>query len=88
MLREVDVGVDEAREHEMAAPVDHALGRPRRLHVRGAADLDDALAVDQHGAVHEDPARGIHADDDGVLDEDHGRSPGEYDTRLRQEVLR
>jgi hypothetical protein len=34
------------------------------------------------------PASGIYADDDGVLDEDHGRSRGECDTRLLQEVLR
>ena len=25
---------------------------------------------------------------EAVLDEDHGRSPGDYDTRLPQEVLR
>ena len=54
----------------------------------GAADLRDALAVDEPGAIQKDPARGIHGDDDGVLDEDHGRSPGEHDTRLLQEVLR
>jgi hypothetical protein len=56
----VDVSVDEAREHEMAAP-----------------DLDDALAVDEYGAVKEDPARGIHGDDDGVLDEDHEALSGQ-----------
>jgi hypothetical protein len=46
------------------------------------------LAVNEHGAVEEDPARGIHGDDDGVVNEDHGRAPGDYDTRLIQEVLR
>ena len=53
------------------AAVDHAVRCPRRPHVTRAADPDDVAAVDEHGAVAEDPALGIHADHDRVLDEDH-----------------
>ena len=69
------VGVDESREDEAAPAVDHA-GHRRGPHVGGAPHLHDALAVDEHRAVEENPARGIHGDDDRVLDEDHGTPSG------------
>ena len=83
MLGEVRVGVDEARENERAATIDHAIRRPGRPDIDSAPGLHDALAVDEDGAVPEDAALGIHGDDDGVLDEDHGYAPAEYDTRHR-----
>lgn len=72
MLGEMHVGVDEAGENEPAATIDHALRRSRWPDIGGAPDLNDALAIDEHGAVPEEAALGIHGDDDGVLDEDHG----------------
>jgi hypothetical protein len=73
LLGEMHVRVDETGEDEMPAAIDHALGQPRRHDLRGAPHRDDALALDEHGAVHEDAPLGIHRDDHGVLDEDHGK---------------
>ena len=64
MLGEMHVGVDESGEDEAAPAVDHAGHRRGGPHVGGAPHLHDALAVDEHGAVEENPARGIHGDDD------------------------
>jgi hypothetical protein len=76
MLGEMHVGVDESGEDEAAPAVDHAGHRRGGPHVGCAPHLHDALAVDEHGAVEENPARGIHGDDDRVLDEDHGTPSG------------
>ncbi len=76
MLGEMHVRIDKAREKETAATVDHSRHGPGRPHIGGAAHLHDAPAVHEHGAVQENPARGIHGDDDGVLDEDHGTPSG------------
>jgi hypothetical protein len=76
MLGEMDMRVHEAGQHEPAAPVDHALRRPRRPDRVRAIHLEDARAVHQHRAVAQDAARAVHGHHDGVLDEDHPTASG------------
>ncbi len=73
VLREVHVGVDEARGHHQPATVDDAVRLARRPHLGRGSDLQDAITVGEDRAVGVDAAAGVHRDDGGVLDQDHAR---------------
>jgi len=54
MLGEIHVGVHEAGRHHPPASVDHPVGRAGRVDFTRGADMEDAGAVHQDGAVGED----------------------------------
>ena len=63
-LRRVDVTVDEARDYQLAAPGDHALGPDI---VGDGADADDAVVLDQYIALEWLAAMlRVHRDDGGT----------------------
>ena len=59
MLREVNVRVHEAGEHEAAPGIDDPVGRPGWAHGRGRPDLNDVPAVHEDGAVGQDPTLAV-----------------------------
>ncbi len=73
-VADMGVDVDEARRHDLAAPVDDPRDiRMTLLDGGGRADIDDLPALDDDRARLDDPAAGIDGQDRRILDhETHG----------------